>query len=454
MKAIKTLFRKILAFFQGIYKFVDRKIIMPITKLILLISDKAGKQTGKLEKWLTKKNTLIFISLILAIALFFYVDNESTAMIDSRAEILYDQKVETVYNEEAYVVEGLPETVDVTLIGRQVDLYLAKQLSTGIVTADLSNLTEGTHKVNLEYKSPINSVSYKLDPSTVNVTVYPKVSKSKTLTTEIINEDKLDSKLSISSVTLDTNEVVIKGAEHTLNKVATVKALVDVSKIVDQKTGVTTVDDVKLVAYDSNGNIVKVETVPNKVTASISIDSPSKELPIKVVPTGKVEFGKAISSITSSVTKITVYGSKEVLDKLEYIPVEVDVTDLKADKNYTVIISKPSGIKELSETSTNVSVKLGTETSKEINDVLIETVNLDSNYKVLAIGENSSKTTVIVKGTQNILDEIDSSMIKATVDLSGYKEGDYEVEVKVVGEDEKATYASKTTKIKIRIQAK
>ena len=340
------------------------------------------------------------------------------------------------------------------MIGRQVDLYLAKQLSTGIVTADLSNLTEGTHKVNLEYKSPINSVSYKLDPSTVNVTVYPKVSKSKTLTTEIINEDKLDSKLSISSVTLDTNEVVIKGAEHTLNKVATVKALVDVSKIVDQKTGVTTVDDVKLVAYDSNGNIVKVETVPNKVTASISIDSPSKELPIKVVPTGKVEFGKAISSITSSVTKITVYGSKEVLDKLEYIPVEVDVTDLKADKNYTVIISKPSGIKELSETSTNVSVKLGTETSKEINDVLIETVNLDSNYKVLAIGENSSKTTVIVKGTQNVLDEIDSSMIKATVDLSGYKEGDYEVEVKVVGEDEKATYASKTTKIKIRIQAK
>ena len=127
---------------------------------------------------------------------------------------------------------------------------------------------------------------------------------------------------------------------------------------------------------------------------------------------------------------------------------------LEINKNYTVIISKQSGIKELSETSTNVSVKLGTETSKEINDVLIETVNLDSNYKVLAIGENSSKTTVIVKGTQNVLDEIDSSMIKATVDLSGYKEGDYEVEVKVVGEDEKATYASKTTKIKIRIQAK
>lgn len=454
MKAIKNIFRAIKCLFKTIYKFIDKKIVTPITKLILLITDRAGKHTGRFEKWLTKKNTLIFISLILAIALFIYVDNESTTMIDTSAEILYDQKVEVVYNEEAYVIEGLPKNVDVTLIGRKVDLYLAKQLSTGLVTADLSNLTEGTHKINLEYKSPINSVSYKLDPSSVNITVYSKVSKTQNLTTEIINEDKLDTKLSIANVTLDTDEIVIKGAEHTLEKVATVKALVDISKIVDQKTGITNIDDIKLVAYDSTGNVVEVETVPNKVTASISIESPSKELPIKIVPTGNVEFGKAISSMVADVTKVTAYGNKEVLDKLEYIPVEIDVTDLNEDKDYTIIISKPSGIKEMSETSTNVSVKLGTEISKEITDVYIETLNLDSNYKVLAIGKNSSKTTVIVKGTKNVVDTIDASMIKATVDLSGYKEGDYEVEVKVSGEDEKATYASKTTKIKIRITNK
>ena len=145
---------------------------------------------------------------------------------------------------------------------------------------------------------------------------------------------------------------------------------------------------------------------------------------------------------------------KEILDSLDYIPVEIDVSDLDSDKDYTIIISKPSGIRQISETSTNVSVKLGQETSKEINDVLIETLNLDSNYKVVAIGENSTKTTVIVKGTKNVIDEIDSSMIKATVDLSGYKEGDYEVPVQIVGEDEKATYASKTTKIKVRISIK
>ena len=45
-------------------------------------------------------------------------------------------------------------------------------------------------------------------------------------------------------------------------------------------------------------------------------------------------------------------------------------------------------------------------------------------------------------------------MIKAQVDLSNYTEGDYEVEVKVVGDDNKATYTSKTTKIKVKISKK
>ena len=41
------------------------------------------------------------------------------------------------YNEEAYVIEGLPETVDITLIGRSSDIYLAKQYPTNEVSVDL-----------------------------------------------------------------------------------------------------------------------------------------------------------------------------------------------------------------------------------------------------------------------------------------------------------------------------
>ena len=56
-----------------------------------------------------------------------FIDNESNVMIDQYAEILYDQTVTAVYNEESYVVEGLPESVDITLIGQRRHIFLAKQ---------------------------------------------------------------------------------------------------------------------------------------------------------------------------------------------------------------------------------------------------------------------------------------------------------------------------------------
>ena len=455
MKAIKGIFFAIAAVFGGIYKIIDRIIILPITKIMILISDKIGSKTDRFEKMLTRKNTQIILSLILAICLFLYVDSESTIIVNDSAEILYDQKVKATYNSNAYVVEGLPKKVDVTLIGRKVDLYLAKQLSKGTVTADLSNLKEGMHTISLKYDCSITSVDFKLDPSTVNVTVYPKVSETRTASIDIINKNKLDKKLSVGDVILDEKEVVIKGSEHTLKKVATVKALVDINKIVNPTIGVSEVDDVKLIAYDSDGNVIKgVEMEPNKLSAKVTIQSPKKDLPVKIIPTGDLEFGKAIDNITTDISKVTAYGDQDILDGLDYFPIEVDVTGLNANKTYDVILSKPSGIKEISNTNIKVAVTLGTEVTKELNDVYIETINLDSSYKAVAIGANSSKTSVVIKGTKNVVDAIDTSMVTAQVDLKGYSEGEYEVSVKATGDDNKATYAAKTTKIKIKITKK
>ncbi len=460
MKGIKKIIKAIKKFFLGIFNFIDRVIVTPVTKFGLFLGEKTDKNAGKFEKWLNKKNTLVFISLLMALLLFFYVDNQASTVIDSAAEVLHNQTVEATYNKEAYVVEGIPETADVTLIGRTVDLYLAKQLSTGKVSVDLSNLKEGTHKVDLSYESSINSVTYKLDPSSITVNVYPKVSQTKTVTIDVINKDKLDSKLSVQSVTLDKEEVIIKGTDdekssHNINKVATVKALVDVGSIVDPKAGVNTVDKVKLVAYDKYGNVVDVEIVPETVTATVNIESYSGTAKLKVIPKNidKISFGKAISSITTSVNEISIYGDQETVNKYSesYIPIEVDVAGLADNKTYTVVVPKPEGIREVSEKTITVKISIGKEESKEVDDIKIDAINLGPNLKAGAIGENSSKTTVVVKGTKEVLDAIDSTTIKATVDLSGLGEGEHTVNVKVSGEEVKANYFAKTTKIKVRI---
>lgn len=460
MKGLKKIIKAIKKFFLGIFNFIDRVIVTPVTKFGLFLGEKTDKNAGKFEKWLNKKNTLVFISLLMALLLFFYVDNQASTVIDSAAEVLHNQTVEATYNKEAYVIEGIPETADVTLIGRTVDLYLAKQLSTGKVSVDLSNLKEGTHKVDLSYESSINSVTYKLDPSSITVNVYPKVSQTKTVTIDVINKDKLDSKLSVQSVTLDKEEVIIKGTDdekssHNIDKVATVKALVDVGSIVDPKAGVNTVDKVKLVAYDKYGNVVDVEIVPETVTATVNIESYSGTAKLKVIPKNidKISFGKAISSITTSVNEISIYGDQETVNKYSesYIPIEVDVAGLTDNKTYTVVVPKPEGIREVSEKTITVKISIGKEESKEVDDIKIDAINLGPNLKAGAIGENSSKTTVVVKGTKEVLDAIDSTTIKATVDLSGLGEGEHTVNVKVSGEEVKANYFAKTTKIKVRI---
>ena len=63
MKLISTLFLAIAAIFGNIYKIIDKIIIIPITKIMIFISDRFGSKTDKLEKMLTRKNTLVFISL-------------------------------------------------------------------------------------------------------------------------------------------------------------------------------------------------------------------------------------------------------------------------------------------------------------------------------------------------------------------------------------------------------
>jgi copper chaperone CopZ len=88
------------------------------------------------------------------------------------------------------------------MIGSRANLYLAKQLSSQSVTVDLSDLKPGTHQVNLKYKQAISNVEYKLDPSTVSVTISTKQSLTKEINTEITNLDKLDSKYSINSIKL------------------------------------------------------------------------------------------------------------------------------------------------------------------------------------------------------------------------------------------------------------
>ena len=435
-------------------RFIDKKIIVPITKFFVSIGEKLKLSDKPLEKALSKKSSMIILSLVLAVIVFVIIDRQNTTLLEKNAEVLYDIPLSATYNDEEYVVEGLPETVDITLIGTKANLYLAKQLPTQDVTVDLSDLKPGVHKVNLKYKQSITSVEYKLDPSEVTVVVSSKKSETRSVESDIVNLNKLDSKLAINNTKLDTDDVIIKGTEESLAKVSTIKALINVSNMVDPKAGTNTLKDIPLIAYDEKGAKVDVEMVPSKVTATIEIESPSKTVPLEIEPTGNVIFGKAIKNITSSVQKVTIYCSSKVLDNTNSIKVKIDVNNLKSNKDYTVTIKKPAGIREISEKVVTAKVELDDEVTTELSGVKLGVVNLGSNYTAQATSENATEVTVILKGVESIIKNITPSDVEAYVDLEGLGAGDHEVEIKVKGTDPKVKYSSKVTKTIIKIAEK
>lgn len=435
-------------------RFIDKKIIVPITKFFVSIGEKLKLSDKPLEKALSKKSSMIILSLVLAVIVFVIIDRQNTTLLEKNAEVLYDIPLSATYNDEEYVVEGLPETVDITLIGTKANLYLAKQLPTQDVTVDLSDLKPGVHKVNLKYKQSITSVEYKLDPSEVTVVVSSKKSETRSVESDIVNLNKLDSKLAINNTKLDTDDVIIKGTEESLAKVSTIKALINVSNMVDPKAGTNTLKDIPLIAYDEKGAKVDVEMVPSKVIATIEIESPSKTVPLEIEPTGNVIFGKAIKNITSSVQKVTIYGSSKVLDNTNSIKVKIDVNNLKSNKDYTVTIKKPAGIREISEKVVTAKVELDDEVTTELSGVKLGVVNLGSNYTAQATSENATEVTVILKGVESIIKNITPSDVEAYVDLEGLGAGDHEVEIKVKGTDPKVKYSSKVTKTIIKIAEK
>lgn len=461
---------------KKIYKFFDKKIIVPITKFFVNIGSKIKSIGQPLEIISKSKKGIIIISLILSVAICYYIQGRSNSLLETNAKVLYDQPVTANYNEEEYVVEGIPETVDITMIGNKANIYLANQLPTQNVVVDLSDLGVGSYDVNLKYKQAITSVQYKLDPSTVRVTISPKKSRTMSVSEEVMNLTDLDSELAVKSVQLyklktvaeetgtkeqaedriTINEVIVKGKEETINQVASVKALVDINKLTDPQVGENLLrgaNEVPIVAYDSNGKKLDVELVPSTVRAVVNIESPSKEVPIVVVPKGieNIVFGKSIEKIGQSAETVTLYGKQEALDNINNIEVEIDVNNLNGNKKFTETLKKPKNIRKLSISTVSIDVSLGDESSREISGVRLSSRNLGSDYIVQVSNDSVNEIPVILKGTESVISEIKTSDIEAYVDLKGYEEGTHEVKVKVVGNDNRIIYEPKISTVKVII---
>lgn len=448
-----------ITFFKGLYISLDKLLITPISRIIFAISDKLKNNSNKIERILNRPHILLYLSLIFAVGMFFLVDKEVINLVQNEAEIIQNQPVKVLYNQEAYVVEGLVDSVDIILTGNKSAIYLAKQLGEHEVVLDLTDYKPSNtpYRVKLTYNQTVDSIKYKLDPTYLTVTIKNKVSKLYSISYELLNENKLNEKLSVENVELSKSEVVVKGSEDALDKIATIKALIDLNNSEYNDAGTYETDNIPLAAYDKDGNLLtNVEIVPENVSATITLDTYKTTVPIKVLTTGSLVAGKSISSVTingSNTYSVDIYGEKSAIDSITsvYVTIDLNAFGNSNTKTYNVNVTKPNGVRYISETSAKIAVSLGEEKQKTLNITDISNKNLDSNLKVNLTDNNA--IAVQVKGVQSIIDNITEENISAYVDLSGYGVGDYEVDLQIESDDPRVTYVV-TSKVPIKIVEK
>lgn len=431
---------------KKLYKLLDEAFITPISRAIYFLFDKLRNNPVHVEKFLNRPIVLVYISLALAIAVFFLVDSQVITLVETEAEILAQEPVNVVYNKEAYVVEGLVEHVDVILTGRKSSLYLAKQLGEHEVVLDLSDYeaSDTPRRVALTYNQTVGNINYKLDPAYATVVIKKKVSEQRNVSYELLNEEKLNERFSISNVTLNQSQVVVKGSEDNLAKIATIKALIDLSNSKFSEAITYDVDNIPMKAYDTNGNVIdSVEIVPTTISASISFSTYKATVPLVVSTTGDLVAGKAISSITiNGKTNYTVdiYGEKEAIDKITSVPVSIDINGRGngGAQTYTATINKPNGVRSISERDVKIVVTFGEEKQKtiEIND--IRPMNLASGLNVNRT--NADPISIQVKGVQSVIDSITPESISAYIDLNNYGPGNYDVDIHIDTNDSRVKY--------------
>ena len=108
----------------------------------------------------------------------------------------------------------------------------------------------------------------------------------------------------------------------------------------------------------------------------------------------------------------------------------------------------------MSETTTVVSITIGTEATREISGVMIQAINLGHNYMAQAPTAADQSVTVLLRGAESVINALDPTHISAFIDLSGLTPGTHTLPVIVRADDVRINVASTVSEVNVVIRTR
>ncbi|MGM0877321.1 MAG: CdaR family protein [Bacillota bacterium] len=412
-----------------------------------------------MDKLMNNHWVMRVIALFLALMLYASVNIESGSPVKQPSTPLTpsptkdkasvtDVPVVTYFDQENLVVTGVPESVNVTLEGTTSALTKARQLKDFEIYADLTNLSIGTHRVNLAYKNLSEDLKARINPSIITVSIEEKVTKDFSVEVDFLNEDKLEEGYTPDQPIVNPNGIRVTASKEVIDQISSVKAVVNLENAKE-----TINKESRITIYDRDGNILPVEVEPSVVDVTVPIISPSKELPFKIVREGELGKGLSISSIEPKPNEITVYGPLDVLEKLEFIDgVKIDLSKIKEDTVLEVDVPIPDGVNKVNPEKLEIEVDVDEQEEKSFTNKSVKAVGLSEGKVLEVIDPESGTLDVKIYGAPNVMKNIKSSDIELYINLSDLSDGEHEVNVEVNG-PQNITWSLQQEKVKVKISS-
>ena len=403
-----------------------------------------------LDKILSSKASIMVLSFMMAGILFYSISLKDMITSPTSGTTLENVPVEIENLNPALELTGVPDNVAVGLIGPSLDIYKTNFTKDYVVYLDLGEYEEGEYTVNLKTRNFPETLKVIPIPSSLKIKLSPKIDASFDLGYRFINEDKLDSKYSVSVDEMELNSVKLRASHETLQKVAKVEACIDVS----DKTEAFE-QDAKIKAYDGSGKELKIEISPTTVHVKCQVSSYSKEVALKARFVGDLPAGYEIAKYTLSQESVTIYGLEEKIKDIQEVYADVDVNELKATTTISnLALKKEPGVNKFSSANVDITIEVEKVITKKFEKIPIKVLNNTENYKVSFAGEGGY-ATVSVSGTEAKIAALTADNIQVSVDVDGQRVGTRRVDVKAAVDDEKLKIELlSSSKVTINIERK
>ena len=153
-------------------------------------------------------------------------------------------------------------------------------------------------------------------------------------------------------------------------------------------------------------------------------DLTTKTVQLKPIVKFELPANTALEEINLDKDAIVINGYKEIIDKIDYI--NVDIT-MNGDK-FIATPKLPFLVTTNITLNANVKTNIAFKNTKKINNIEIK--NLNNDYTAM-LETRLNDIYVIIEGTENKLNSYDINTLEAYIDLNNYQEGTHEVEIRI-----------------------